>query len=155
MSHAVAGLGVATTALSSGAVVSAFTGVGLVVSLPLGAIGGVCGLVSTVLAVVNKKIERKVNKHNRFCLVSEALVDNTVSDSEFKHVTKEMSNYRQVKEELRSSFSKKRADSPAPDLKKIKDEIREEFRKKIAATTAALNWNLRRKRRTFHLSYSR
>ena len=61
----VAGLGVATTALSSGAVASALTGVGVVVGLPLGVVGGVCGADSTVLTGVNKKLEKKVNKHSR------------------------------------------------------------------------------------------
>ena len=64
-SSVVAGLGVATTALSSGAVASALTGIGVVVSVPLGAVGAVCGVVSAVLMSVNKKIEEKVNKHNR------------------------------------------------------------------------------------------
>ena len=58
-SYIVAGLGVATTALSSGAVASALTGVGIVVGVPLGIVGGVCGAVSTVLMGVNKNLERR------------------------------------------------------------------------------------------------
>ena len=54
-SYAAAGLGVATTALSSGAVASALTGVGIIASVPLGIVGALRGIVSTVLLGASKK----------------------------------------------------------------------------------------------------
>ena len=63
--YSVAGLGFATTVLSLGAVATSLIGVGIVVGAPLGAVGAICGVVSTTMTVINKKIERKVNKHTR------------------------------------------------------------------------------------------
>ena len=89
-SYVVAGLGVATTALSSSAVASALSGVGIIASVPLGVVGGLCGIVSTVLMGASKKLEKKVNKHSRLSslaaakhntiktFVSQALDDNRV-----------------------------------------------------------------------------
>ena len=74
-SYVVAGLGVATTALSSGVVASALMGVGAVVSVPLGVVEGVCGAVSTVLTGVNKRLETKVNKHSRLSALAVAKHD--------------------------------------------------------------------------------
>ena len=132
-SYVIAGLGVATTALSSGVIASALTGVGTIASVRLGIVSGLCGIVSTVLMGASKKLAKKVNKHSRLC----SLADNKVSDSEFKHITHEMNNYADMKESLRLKFTKKPSDSP--DINKIRDEIRKEFRKKIAATSTALN----------------
>ena len=96
LSFTVAGLGVVTTAMSSGAVASALTGVGIVVAVPLGIVGAVCGAVSTGLVAASKKVENKVNKHARTsllasfkhatinALVSKALDNNSISDAEFR-----------------------------------------------------------------------
>ena len=54
-------LGVVTTALSSGAVATSLTGVGIVTGAPVAAIAALSGVASTGLSVVNKKLERKVN----------------------------------------------------------------------------------------------
>ena len=65
INYSVGGLGFATSVLSSGAVATSLTGVGLVVSVPLGVVGDLCGVVSAAMTGINKKIERKVNKHTR------------------------------------------------------------------------------------------
>jgi len=63
--YSVVGLGAVTAARSSGAVATALTGVGIVVGAPVAGIAALSGAVSTGLSVVNKKLERKVNKHSR------------------------------------------------------------------------------------------
>ena len=110
----VAGLGVVTTAMSS-----ALTGEGIVVAVPLGIVGAVCGSVSTGLVTASKKVENKVNKHAHTsllasfehtainALVSKALDNNRISDAEFKTIMHKMEKYRKNKEDLR--FGKKRA----------------------------------------------
>ena len=97
------------------------------------------GGASAGLSVINKKFERKVNKHSRIhalavakhdsinSSVSQALNDNNVSDTEFQLITREMHKYRQLKQ------------TDEPDLKKIRNKIREEFRKKLAASSTNLN----------------
>jgi len=93
--YSVVGPGAVTAALSSGAVATSLTVVGIVIGAPVAGIAALSGAASTGLSVVNKKLERKVNKHSRIhslaiakrdsinCSVSQALNDNRVSDTEF------------------------------------------------------------------------
>jgi len=138
------GLGAFTAVLSSGAVATSLTGVGIVVGAPVAAIAALSGAVSTGLSVVNKKLERKVNKHRRIhslaiakhdsinLAVSQALNDNRVSDTEFQLITREMQKYRQLKETLRSNFAQIQTSPIQPDIVKIRNQVREEYRKKLA-----------------------
>jgi len=146
--YSLVGLGTFTAVLSSGAVATSLTGVGIVVGTPVAGIAALSGAVSTGLSVVNKKLERKVNKHARIhslaiakhdsinLAVSQALNDNRVSDTEFQLITREMQKYRQLKEALRSNFTRIQTDPIQPDIEKIRnqvrDEVREEYRKKLA-----------------------
>jgi hypothetical protein len=61
--YSVVCLGAVTAALSSGAVATSLTGVGIVIGAPVATIAALSGAASTGLYVVNKKFERKVNKH--------------------------------------------------------------------------------------------
>ena len=155
--YSVVCLGAMTTVLSSGAVATSLTGFGALVGVPLGGVAIFSGGASPGLSVINKKLERKVNKHSRIhalavakhdsinSSVSQALNDNHVSDTEFQLITREMHKYRQLKQNLRSHFAQKQTTShqqgepDEPDLKKIKNEIREEFIKKLAVSSTNLN----------------
>jgi len=66
--YSLVGLGAVTAALSSGAVATSLTGVGIVVGAPVVGIAALSVAVSTGLSVVNKKLERKVNKHSKTIL---------------------------------------------------------------------------------------
>ena len=130
--YSLVGLGAVTVALSSGAVVTSLTGVGIVIGAPVAGIAALSGAVSTGLSVVNKKLERKVNKHSRIhslaiakrdsinCSVSQALNDNRVSDTEFQLITREMQKYRQLKETSRSNFAQIQTNPIQPDIEKNK-----------------------------------
>ena len=152
--YSVVSLGAMTTVLSSGAVATSLTGLGALVGVPLGAIAIFSGSASAGLSVINKKLERKVNKHSRIhalavakhdsidSSVSQALNDNHVSDTEFELIKREMHKYRQLKENLRSHFAQKETTSrqpDEPDLNKIKNEIRQEILKKLTASRTNLN----------------
>ena len=142
--YSLVGLGTVTAVLSSGAVAISLTGVGIVVGTPVAGIATLSGAVSTGLSVVNKKLERKVNKHSRIhslaiakhgsinLAVSQALNDNRVSDTEFQLITREMQKYRQLKETLRSNFARIQTNPIQPDIEKIRNQVREEYRKKLA-----------------------
>ena len=146
--YSLVGLGADTAALSSGAVATSLTGGGNVVGAPVAGIAALSGAVSTGLSVVNKKLERKVNKHLRIhslaigkhdsinLAVSQALNDNRVSDTEFQLITREMQKYRQLKEASRSNFARIQTNSIQPDIEKVRnqvrDQVREEYRKKLA-----------------------
>ena len=119
--------------------------------MPVAAIAALSGAASTGLSIVNKKLERKVNKHSKIhalavakhdsinSSVSQALDDNKVSDNEFNFIAREMQKYHQLKESLRSNFVQKQTNSRQPDLEKIRNEVRQEFRKKLAAPSTDLN----------------
>ena len=107
--YSVVCLGAATAELSSGAVVTSITGIGVLVGAPVAAIAALSGAASTVLSVINKKLERKVNEHLKIhalavakhdsikSSVSQALDDNKVSANEFKLIAREMQKYRQLR----------------------------------------------------------
>ena len=117
--YSMVSLGTLTAVLSSGAFATSLTGVGIVIGVPVAAVAALSGGTSTGLSVINKKLERKVNKNSRIhalavskhdsinSSVSQALDNNLVSDTEFKLITREMQKYRQLKETLRSNFAQK------------------------------------------------
>ncbi|KAL9955120.1 hypothetical protein ACROYT_G036406 [Oculina patagonica] len=73
--YSVVCLGAVTAALSSGAVATSLTGVGIVIGAPVAAVAAVSGAASTGLSVINKKLERKVNKHSRILALAVAKHD--------------------------------------------------------------------------------
>ena len=121
--YSVVCLGAATAALSPGAVVTSITGIGVLVGAPVAAIAALSGAASTGLSVINKKLERKVNKHTKInalalakhdsinSSVSQALDGNNVCDNEFKLIASEMQRYsgggaRKIpKENKKANFS--------------------------------------------------
>jgi len=149
--YSMVGLCAVMAALSSGAVATSLTGVGIVIGTPVAGIAALSGAVSTGLSVVNKKLERKVNKHSRIhslaiakhdainISVSQALNDNRVSDMEFQLITCEMQKYHHFKETLRSNFAQKQTNPIQPDIEKIRNQVWEEYRKKFAEYSTNLN----------------
>ena len=127
-------LGIMTKVLSSGAVGTSLTGFGILVGVPLGGISIFSGGASAGLSVINKKLERKVNKHSRIhalavakhdsinISVSQALNDNHVSDTEFQLITREMHKYRQLKQNftLHTKTKKLHASQMSQILKRSK-----------------------------------
>ena len=83
------GLGSVSAGLSSATLATALTGFGIVASPALAGVATVFGLFSAALTVVNKRLERKVTKHEKIYtlalakqnsvaeLVSKALADKT------------------------------------------------------------------------------
>jgi len=150
--YSAVGLGAVAAAFFSGAIAASLTGVGVVVGAPVAGLAASTGFVSTSLTVLNKKLDRKVDKHSLLlslatakhdsinCCVSQTLNDNNVSDKEFQLVTREMEKYRQLKETLRSKFVNKPAASPPQfDMKKIRQQVRQELTKKLVESTSILS----------------
>ena len=115
MVHASAiGLGSLSVGLSSGALGTALTGVGIVASPALAGVATLCGLGSVGFAAASKRLERKVTKHEKIYtlaqakrnsvneLVSKALADKQISDVEFHIITREVEKYHELKAEIRS-----------------------------------------------------
>ena len=135
-------LGSLTTALSAGAIATSLTGVGIIASIPIATVAAFSGAAATGLTAINKKLERKVNKHTKIHAlavakhdsinshVSKALNDNKITDLEFQTVSSEIQKYRLLKERLRSKFAEKNnANSPQPYPETIRNEVWQEFQK--------------------------
>ena len=98
--------GLAAVGAGAGAVGTLSTGVGAVVSIPLGGIAVFGGLISGVCVALGKSTMKKVEKHESVKrtaesslntvndLVSRALEDGVVSNKDFHHILREMENYR-------------------------------------------------------------
>ena len=73
-------------------------------------------------------------------LLSKALANNQISDSEFQLLMAEFSQYNVLKDAVRAKLTRQ---SSRPDVEKIKKDVRSEmeaeFRKKITALAAGSN----------------
>ena len=140
------GSGTLSVALCGGGLGTGLTGVGLPVSVALGAVGGVCALTSVVTASLVKIISKKVSKHEKtvsVCqakinmikdVVSKALTDNRVSHEEFVLIKSEYEKYYEMKRLIRERNKDQPPPLPTPkvDVKKMEEEIRAEILKKLA-----------------------
>ena len=151
-------LGLLSVGLTSGALATALSGVGIAASPALGAFAGLCGLASSTIAGVSKSLNRKLTKHEKIYtlalakhnsvneLVSQALADKHISDVEFRIITREVEKYHKLKAEIRAGVGKPAVtpdvatQTQAPDLEKLKEELRKEvkieFQKKVSLLTA-------------------
>ena len=151
------GLGSLSAGLSSATLVTALTGFGIVASPALAGVATVFGLLSAGFTVVSKRLERKVTKHEKIYtlalaklnsvaeLISKALTDKRISDSEFTIILREVQKYHELKAAIRDGFKNtktenKETQTQPPDLDKLKGELRkeikQEFQKKVDLLTA-------------------
>ena len=148
MVHASAvGLGSLSVGLSSGALGTALTGVGIVASPALAGVATLCGLGSIGFAAASKRLERKVTKHEKIYtlaqvkrnsvneLVSQAIADKQISDVEFRIITREVEKYHKLKAAIRSVVKavtqKAATQTQGPDIEKLKEELRKEVKKEF------------------------
>ena len=147
-----AGSSVLSAAFSSASFGSALSFVGLPATLPLGVVGGCFALASSGLIIACKKVDSKIKKHREIVtlaiakrdtidrLLSKALTDNQISDSEVQLIMTEFSQYNVLKESVRAKLTRH---SSRPDIEKIKKDVRSEmeadFKKKIAALADGSN----------------
>ena len=139
------GSGTLSVALCGGGIGTGLTGVGLPVSVALGAVGGACALTSVVTASLAKVISEKVSKHEKtvsVCqakintikdIVSQALTDNKISHEEFLLVKSEFEKYHDMKRSIREKNKQQPPPPPLPqaDLTKMEEDIRAEILKKL------------------------
>ena len=119
-----------SVALATSGLATSLTGPGAIVGIPLGAVGGVCGIISAFSAGMMKKLSAKISKHDTTIalsrakantiadLVSKALRDGKIDDVEFSLILAEEEKYEKLKAEV-------------SDKKTIVKDLSEEARKKI------------------------
>ena len=144
--------GLLSAACSSASFGSPISVIGIPVAIPLGGVGGTFALASSGLIFASKKLDSKIKKHHEIAtlaiakhdsvnrLLSKALSDNQISDSEFQLIMAEFSQYNVLKEAVRSKLTR---NTSKPDIEKIKkdarSEVEAEFQKKINALVSGSN----------------
>ena len=127
----------------TGAVLLA-TGVGSPVALVLGIAGVVTGAASLFGNIFNKKTTTKAEKHLKIKTlatakldtiathISKAMMDNFISDEEFKLIMEEKDKCKALKEDIRSKTKKKlKTEEEESLIERGRQEARESFRKLV------------------------
>ena len=120
------------------------TGVGAPFALALGISGVVTGAISLIGNIFSKKATTKVEKHLKIKTlasakldtiashISKALMDDYISDEEFKLIMSEMDKYKAMKEEIRNNTKKKlKTEEEESLIERGRQEARESFRKLV------------------------
>ena len=120
------------------------TGVGAPFALALGISGVVTGAISLIGNIFSKKATTKAEKHLKIKTlatakldtiashVSKAMMDDFISDEEFKSIMEEMEKYKALKEDIRSKTKKKlKTEEEESLIEKGRQEARESFRKLV------------------------
>ena len=97
-------------------VATALTGPGIVVGIPLSAVGGLMTLITASLTVVSKKLTKKISKHEKTIqlvkskensisdLVSKALSNNAIDEKEFELIMSDVKKYETLKVDIRKKI---------------------------------------------------
>ena len=120
------------------------TGVGAPFALALGISGVVTGTVSLFGNIFSKKATTKAEKHFKIKTlamakldtiashVSKAMMDDFISDEEFKLIMEEMEKYKALKEEIRNNTKKKlKTEEEESLIERGRQEARESFRRLV------------------------
>ena len=125
-----AGSSFLSAAFSSGSFGSALSFVGLPATIPLGIIGGAFALASSGLIISSKRLDSKIKKHQEIVtlaiakrdtvdrLLSKAVADNQISDTEFQLIMNEYSQYNVLKEAVRAKLTRQQRDGGRISKKK-------------------------------------
>ena len=136
-------IGITVCAEGAGAVVLS-TGVGAPFAVALGVSGAATGAISLIGNIVVKKTTTKAEKHLKIKTlaaakldtiashISKAMIDNYISDEEFRLIMDEMDKYKAMKEEIRNNTKKKlKTEEEESLIEKGRQEARESFRKLV------------------------
>ena len=120
------------------------TGVGAPFALALGISGVVTGAISLIGNIFSKKATTKAEKHLKIKTlasakldtiashISKALMDDYISDEEFKLIMDEMNKYKAMKEEIRNNTKKiLKTEEEESLIERGRQEARESFRKLV------------------------
>ena len=134
---------VITGAEGTGAVLLS-AGVGAPFALALGISGVVTGAISLIGNIFSKKATTKAEKHLKIKTlamakldtiashVSKAMMDDFISDEEFKLIMDEMNKYKALKEEVRNNTKKKlKTEEEESLIERGRQEAKESFRKLV------------------------
>ena len=134
-------IGITICAEGAGAVLLA-TGIAAPIALGLGISGVATGAIPLFGNIAVRKTTLKAEKHLKIKMaasaklitiashISKAMMDNYVSDEEFKLIMEELNKYKAMKEEIRSNTKKKlKTEEEESLIEKGWQEARESFRR--------------------------
>ena len=120
------------------------TGIGAPFALALGISGVVTGAISLIGNIFSKKATTKAEKHLKIKTlasakldtiashISKALMDDHISDEEFKLIMDEMNKYKAMKEEIRNNTKKiLKTEEEESLIERGRQEARESFRRLV------------------------
>ena len=129
-------IGITICAEGAGAILLA-TGVAAPIALGLGISGVATGAISLLGNIAVKKTTLKAEKHLKIKIaasakldtiashISKALMDDHISDEEFKLIMEELNKYKAMKEEIRNNMKKKLKEEEKESLIEIgRQEVR-------------------------------
>ena len=136
-------IGITVCAESAGAIMLA-TGVGAPFALGVGIAGATTGAISLIGNIAVNKTTIKAEKHLKIKTlasakldtiashISKAMMDNHISDDEFKLIMEELNKYKALKEEIRNNTKKKlKTEEEESLIERGRQEARESFRKLV------------------------
>ena len=136
-------IGITICAEGAGAILLA-TGIGAPIALGLGISGAATGAISLFGNIAVRKTTLKVEKHLKIKMaasakldtiashISKAMMDNYISDEEFKLIMEELNKYKAMKEEIRNNTKKRiKTEEEKSLIEKGRQEARESFRKLV------------------------
>ena len=136
-------IGITVCAEGAGAVLLA-TDVGAPFAVALGFSGVATGAISLIGNIFSKKATTKAEKHLKIKTlasaklntiashISKAIMDDYISDEEFKLIMGEMDKYKAMKEEIRSNTKKKlKTEEEESLIERGRQEARESFRRLV------------------------
>ena len=125
--------------LTVSGITTSLTDPGLIVGIPLSAIGGFLSAASTSCGLATKKLTKKVSKHEETIqlikskentisdLVSKALHDNQIDEKEFSLIMSELQKYNTLKSEIRMKTNNNILKNNIPDVNKLREELKKEL----------------------------
>ena len=136
-------IGITVCAEGAGAIMLA-TGVGAPFALGVGIAGAATGAISLIGNMAVNKTTIKAEKHLKIkslasakldtiaSHISKAMMDNHISDDEFKLIMEELNKYKALKEEIRNNTKKKlKMEEEESLIERGRQEARESFRKLV------------------------
>ena len=120
------------------------TGIGAPIALGLGISGAATGAISLFGNIAVRKTTIKAEKHLKIKMaasakldtiashISKAMMDNYISDEEFKLIMEELNKYKAMKEEIRNNTKKRiKTEEEESLIEKGRQEARESFPKLV------------------------
>ena len=145
-------IGITVCAEATGAILLA-TGVASPLALGLGNSGVAAGAISLFGNIAVRKTTIRAEKHLKIKMlasakldtiashISKALMDDHVSDEEFKLIMEELNKYKAMKEEIRNNTKKKLKEGEKESLIEIgRQEARESFRKLVEKNSKTISF---------------